>query len=560
VDVSRARSVPDTVRAATDRLRAVPVTAVLVVALLLTVALWAVLQRAEPYLGHDESVYAGKARALATGVPTVGWMVYRPLGLPLLGSLGLHLGGGAASLRRLALVLGVLTVLVVHAVAARVTTRRRAAVAVLVVVSGATFIRRLPEFLDDIPSAGLLLLTAYLVLRSRRPGGRWALPVAAVTGVLALLVRYGAAAGLITIAAAAVVSWGPRVWLRAWRELLGALAVLAAGLAPLAVYGARMTGSPIGPLLRAEDSAHRAYLGEGLVYYLQAFPWKLAGVVGAVALTAALAGLVGDARRVLRARTPALLPDAPGARDARAARRGPDPADTSVDRSRERLFLGLAAVGELLLLGLVAHGESRFALFTVMTLVILGVDAAARWAGGWRTTVLAVTAATAVAATGVTSVLIYHQAATATQDVTAVARVATQLRTPAGPLAAGPNGPGRSAPPAPRGRPCLVITRLPIEAAWASGCDAATPDTVRRLPATAVVYVITFPAGPGWSGLDQVRALAPGRSWTMASVPSGGRLGAAVVATSRPVTPSGAAIGSTDAAASTLDPAVTAAP
>jgi hypothetical protein len=61
------------------------------------------------------------------------------------------------------------------------------AVAVLVVAGGVAFLRRLPEFLDDIPAAGLLLLVAYLVLRPptvtkdcwgqqpRRPA--WSLPV-----------------------------------------------------------------------------------------------------------------------------------------------------------------------------------------------------------------------------------------------------------------------------------------------------------------------------------------------------------------------------------------------
>ncbi|HET9654521.1 MAG TPA: glycosyltransferase family 39 protein, partial [Kineosporiaceae bacterium] len=406
-------------RAEADRLRAVPVAAVLTAALLLTTLLWAFLQHAEPFLGHDESVYAGRARSLVTGSPAVGWMAYRPVGLPFIGALGLRLGEDTPSLRRVALLLALVTVLVVHAVAARVTTGRRAAVAVLVMVSGATFIRRVPEFLDDIPAAGLLLLTAYLVLRSRRQGGWWALPAAAATGVAAVLIRYGAAAGLITIALAGIAAWGPRVWLRAWRELLAAGTVLATGLAPLALYSIRETGSPIGLLARAEVTAHRAFLGEGLVYYLRAFPAKLAGVVGALVMAAALIGLAADTRRLLRARRDRLTTGhATTGRPTRAGTvAGRDPA-------RERVFLGLAAVGELVLLGLLAHGEGRFALFTVMTLVVLGVDVVARWSGRWRATALAATAVAAVAATGITSVLVYAQMSQSTGNVTAVAGVA----------------------------------------------------------------------------------------------------------------------------------------
>jgi hypothetical protein len=75
-----------------------------------------------------------------------------------------------------------------------------------------TFLRRLPEFLDDIPSAGLLLLVAYLVLllvaylvlhsRRQMPRGRpaWSLPAAAAVAVVTCLVRYGASAVLLAIA------------------------------------------------------------------------------------------------------------------------------------------------------------------------------------------------------------------------------------------------------------------------------------------------------------------------------------------------------------------------
>ncbi len=542
------------------RARALPPPVVLAAGLTLAAGVWAWLQRVEPYLGHDESVYAGQARAWLIGTPAVGWGGYRPVGLPLLGTLALRVSDSTGALRAVGLALTLLTLAIVYLVGARVSSPRRAAVAVLVVLSGATFLRRLPEFLDDIPSAGLLLLSAYLVLRSRRPGGRWALPAAAAVGVLAVLVRYGAAAGLVSIAAAGVLAWGPRVWLRAWREVAAALAVLAAGLAPLAVYSHRATGSWIGVLVQAGVVAHRAYLGQGLVYYVQAYPYKLAGVLGAVVAAAGALAALAAARRLRRADP--VVPGE-GLTGGEGAGRGGD---------RERLFLGLAAVLELLLLGVIAHGESRFALFTMITLIVLGVDAVGRAAGRWAGSALLATAVLAVAATGATAVLVGREVAAVTVSRDAVDAVAAQLapglrlpaagRAAAGRAAAGraagvvPRRPGRSAAtraPAARaataraataglsiprpggGSPCLVITRLSVEAAWVSGCDAREPTDVRALPAAAVVYVIEFPDTPGWSWSARLRRLAPDRTWSPMSAIGSGGLGRAVIVVSPPV-------------------------
>jgi Dolichyl-phosphate-mannose-protein mannosyltransferase len=527
------------VRRTADRLAAVPAGAVVAGALVLTAVIWAILQRAEPFLGHDESVYAGKARSLVTGAPAVGWAIYRPLGLPSLGFAALRpgLGHDTVVLRVIGLLLALGTLLVVYGVGARVTTPRRAAVAVLVVISGATFLRRMPEFLDDIPSAGGLLLTAYLVLRSRRPGGRWALPAAGATGAVSVLVRYGASAGILAIAVAAVLVWGPRVWLRAWREVLGAAAVLTIGLTPIMLISRQETGSLIGFLLRAHDVSHQDYLGDGLVYYVRSYPAKLAGALGAVVITVALVALARDARRLLRR----CAPDRADSDRADSDRADSDRADVAQAgaRIRERVFLGAASAGELVLLGLVAHGESRFALFTVLTLVVLGVDALAEAAGRRATYVLAATVAIALLLTGVTTVLVFRQMQGATAQVRAVASVASRLSSDVAPAVASrtPVTSGArvsSGTPAVHGASCLLVTRLPYEAAWAGDCDAVDPDALGVLPADATVYVITFPSVPGWSGLARARTVAPQRSWTLVPVRDDGVLGDAVVAVSVP--------------------------
>jgi hypothetical protein len=78
--------------------------------ILLTTVTWAWYQRVEPYLGHDESVYAARARSWVTGEPAAGWEVYRPIGLPALGRVMLAvgepvLGGATTAFRVLGLVL-----------------------------------------------------------------------------------------------------------------------------------------------------------------------------------------------------------------------------------------------------------------------------------------------------------------------------------------------------------------------------------------------------------------------------------------------------------------------
>ncbi|CAM5304895.1 Glycosyltransferase RgtA/B/C/D-like domain-containing protein OS=Streptomyces fumanus OX=67302 GN=GCM10018772_25600 PE=4 SV=1 [Streptomyces fumanus] len=259
-------------------LRRVPGPAYAAGVLVTAAAVWAVLQDHEPYLGHEEAVYANRARAWADGTPAAGWGPYRPVGLPALGRLALAVHDGVGALRAVALLLTLFTLAVTYLAAARWTTPRRGALVALLVLGGLGFLRRTPEFLNDIGATGLLLLVVALLVRvQERPRSRWAAPGAALVALAAFYLRYGSLGNLLAIALAALFAYGPRAWCVRGRRLALAAGVFAAGLVPHFVYAAQVTGSPLGLIRWATAQANRAYVGDGLVYYAAILPYRLAG-------------------------------------------------------------------------------------------------------------------------------------------------------------------------------------------------------------------------------------------------------------------------------------------
>jgi hypothetical protein len=480
---------PPRLRRAAAVISRVPVSPIVAFAFLLTVVLWHGLQGAEPYLGHDEAVYATKARSWLTSFPAAQWRSYRPLGLPALGWIALGIRDSVGAVRVLGLVLVLGTLAVTYFVAARLTTARRAAVAVLVIVSGWGFLRRLPEFLDDIAAAGLLLAVAYLIVRSRQRSGSGALLAASALAVAAFYIRYGALAGLFAIGIAAVVTWGPRGWVTSWRDIAAA-GIFLAGLAANLVYSSLAAGSPLAILLQAGQIAQRAYIGDGLVYYALVFPFRLAGDLGGVVMAAGLAAAFLAARRL---------------------RQG---ADRTGDRVR--VFFALAAVIQVIVLGLTAHGEERFVFLSVLMLVILGVDAIAGFAGRWSTAALAVVAAFAALAAVVNyDVVVNGDVAAVTAQRTSLVAVAQRLSSR---------------------HPCLVVTGFQPELGWYSGCATTSfgQAELSGLPTGQRVYVVLFRGAPGQPGTAALRRIVAGRQAVTTTMHTRGSLGRARIITLEP--------------------------
>lgn len=479
------------------RLLAVPPGVLLAGLLGLTTLLWALLQDHEPWIGHEESVYANKARSWTEdGPPAAGWGEYRPPGLPLLGTLALRLHDDVGALRAVSLLLALAMLTATYLVAARWTTPRRAVLAVLLVLGGLGFLRRMPEFLNDIGGTGLLLVVVYLLTRAQEhPGSRALLALPPVV-LAAFYLRYGVAGNLAAILLAALLAYGPRAWLARWRQLAVAGGVILAGLVPHFAHAAHVTGSPLGLVFWATSQAERQFVGDGLLYYLAIFPYRLAGDLGGVVMAGGLLAAFSALRRLRR----------------RGA--GGEPGA----ETRRRAFLGLTSVLVLVLLGVATDGEPRFVYLPVVLLTVLGVQALAEAAGGRRRRLLAATGALALVTTAGTAQVVAHGAMP------------------------GPTGQARSTVPVARalayeGTPCLLVTGYEPETGWYSGCDAMTYRQYRAAPPPAPgtrVAFIRYAHGRHQPGDRGLTGLTRGLERDTLRLPATGVLGEATVVTVRP--------------------------
>jgi hypothetical protein len=418
--------------------------------------LWYGLQGAEPYLGHDEAVYAAKARSWLTDLPTAQWDPRRAPGVPALGVLALAVEPSVGAVRVVGLSLVLLTVAITYYVAAKLTTPVRALAVVLVLLTSAPFIRRIPEYLSDIGTAGLLVACAYLVIRRQ-------LVALAIVALATFYLRYGAVAGLLAIAVAALVVWGPKVWLAEGRKLWLAAGIFAAGVVPHFVYATQATGKPWGLLANAGASANQVYFGDGLVFYVTRFPYGLAGVLGGVLMA------VGLISAVVHRRT------------------------------RWKAFLGLTAVLLLVQLGLIGHGEPRFVFGSAILLVLLGVDALA---ARWRPAVAVVAAIAVLQAPFAYADVRGNAIAGATAERRSLVAAAEHFE-----------------------RPCVVVTSYQPELGWYSGCSTMSFAQARQAASIEGLSFVLFERGRAQPAERSLRELAGGRPILAEDLPASGSLG-----------------------------------
>lgn len=363
-------------------------------------------------LGHDEAVYALGAHALIDDAGAA-LPLHRSIGMAVVTAPGAVVDGGEAALRVPFVLIGLGYLALLGCFARRHFGAAAAALAMAVQATNPEFAWRSAEVLSDVPSA-LCLLGLVAALASPRP--RWYL--AGALAAAACYVRYASAPTVAVIFAGA--------WLvlpTTRRATVQAAACAAALLVPFLIWSHATTGSTLGVLREGERRAGRAYPGQGLWFYLRAWPVRLAGP--GVGVVAALGLVVGVA----------------------AWRRPLDPA------ARVRRLLLIAAVGQIGLLGWRVHGEARFITFALTALVLVGASWLAGAAPRWRIAIAA-TACLAVPMAAWTLIRLDRLAASRAPAVAAARAIARDRG----------------------GAPCVVYTTEAPMVAWYSGCRAVPVD------------------------------------------------------------------------------------
>jgi hypothetical protein len=299
--------------------------------------------------GFDEAVYVQLAAHWVDGAPASGWDLHRPPGLSILASLPLLAGVEAEWAFRLFGVLAGVGVLVGAGALARLGGGRvAAAIAVVALAAAAPVQVESASFLTDVPATAALLAAGLLAWRwGRSGGGARVLPWVAVASAAAFHLRYGAIVGIGAILLAVAVVFPAAVRSRA-RDVAASVALLLVALAPHLVLATLETGVPWGLLARARSAADDGTLPA--LAYLAWFPWQLAGPLAALV---ALAGIADIVRVAVR----------PGGR--------------RVGTDAFARFVGIVVAPQLLVLGLLVHGEPRYAVAPMAFLVVAGAVALA---------------------------------------------------------------------------------------------------------------------------------------------------------------------------------------
>jgi 4-amino-4-deoxy-L-arabinose transferase-like glycosyltransferase len=286
-----------------------------------------------PPLTSDEAAYGLMARGAAA------WL-YRPVGIVAVARLGIAAGGSDRALRLPCAIASPMLLVAVAALGRRFG-RWTGAAASAVLAATHTFVLRAPELLDDIPATTCLVWAIVVIVGEleRDDGPRYRLVAAAPLCAAAFYLRYGSAPVISLIAVGAIVVWWRTIRARPGPVLVAALA-LAVLVAPFAMYSARETGSIDGILILAGDASGREFIGQGLRSYLRDNPFRLYGTAITPVLFAGLASI--------------FKPPTNGRRAAR--------------------FLALTALVQVIALGLISHGSTRFVFLALTLLTVLGVD------------------------------------------------------------------------------------------------------------------------------------------------------------------------------------------
>jgi 4-amino-4-deoxy-L-arabinose transferase-like glycosyltransferase len=359
-------------------------------------------------LGHDEARYAIASRDLLAG-DDARW-AYVPPGMQVIAMPGVAGGGGERALRLLPVLLSLLFLLVLERIARAVGTRETAAWTVALAAATGPLVRLSSDVLSDIPSTGLLLVTAFLVFRElARPDGPTRVILwAPVAGAAAFYVRYGSCIPLAIIAGLAVVGT-PRGIVRRPLLVVATLALFVLLLAPHLIHSQLTTGSPLGTL-RLSATVPKGF-GKGLAEYA-AHPVRYLGVFTVVLLPLSFAA-----------------------------------------NHRVRLLLVALAVLDVLSLGIQTSAQARYVFLATSLILVAGPAAVARLRAPRIAANVALAAVVLGWAFQIRGALQYRQVRVDGMSATILAAAAIRDDN--------------------RGAPCYVLGRHDTQLEWYTGCEYA---------------------------------------------------------------------------------------
>lgn len=231
-------------------------------------------------LEWDEAVYLTKARSWIENIPADTFGIYRPIGMPAFGWLFLKFGDTEKISRMFGVIFGALTLVFIFLLFTRIANIWIGLGITFLIASSGLFLRQAPQFLNDIPSAGFLFGTLWLIWTNYETAEkRKSIYFAPFLAALAFYLRYGTVVQLAVIAILTPIALLKKFKNKngEFKHFLRAAVIFIFLMAPYFIYSLDTTGSLFGILKRGQEAAGRAYLGEGLVSYIKWLPQELSG-------------------------------------------------------------------------------------------------------------------------------------------------------------------------------------------------------------------------------------------------------------------------------------------
>ncbi len=312
-------------------------------------------------LYHDEAVYLTKARAWIDGAPADEFKIYRPVGMAWFGWIFLHFGSSERTLRIFGVIFGAVAAVLIYLAFRRIFNGWIALGGVAAVVSSSLFLKQAPLFLNDIPSAALLVAILGLLYHHYETAGKSrSVYLAGILIALAFYLRYGVVSAFGVVAALSLFILYPRFRRQSasFIYLRNTLILTLLLLAPHFIYSLISTKSIIGILELAGKFAGRQYLGEGVLPYLEWLPHELGGWVLGIT---AIAGIIATSAVLVLKSWRQEYPNV--------------------------LWIGGIGFASLIVTGIVAHPEARYIFFSAVLLSGAGIAGAyyliSRWSASY---------------------------------------------------------------------------------------------------------------------------------------------------------------------------------